>query len=231
MINEFGLYKNVVPRWKIPGLKSNRSLDEQTQGWWLPFFDKEGNIHLVDTYHISSRCNFLDVFLKENEEKKDNSWIIDRSNYDYYYGGSVKMSSEKEKYFEMVCDLRDYEIQKIDPNDYKPNDTILNVQLYFEHAYPHGATMLRKGATKDKTREASNFMNHTLEGVGSLWVNDLRIEKLTKYMKDPSVDATVRNEIYIALKYLTEAAKAEKIRKEAWIKYNEEIKQLRGAEE
>lgn len=32
MINEFGLYRNVKPRYLIPDLKSDRTLDEQTQG-------------------------------------------------------------------------------------------------------------------------------------------------------------------------------------------------------
>lgn len=55
MINSFGLYKSNVPRWKITGLKSDKRLDDQTQDWWLPFFDENGNIHMVDTYHIEFR--------------------------------------------------------------------------------------------------------------------------------------------------------------------------------
>lgn len=40
MINSFGLYKSNVPRWKITGLKSDKRLDDQTQDWWYPFFEK-----------------------------------------------------------------------------------------------------------------------------------------------------------------------------------------------
>ena len=166
MINEYGLYRTTVPRWKIPGLKSDRQLDEQTQGWWLPFYDKEGNIYMVDTYHIESpslkatQRNVRDKILEEAEKKKDNSWLISRANTQYYYGGSVKVTEETEKYFVEVCDLRNFEIAKWDDiTDYNEEDYVLNVQLYWEHNYPNGICLLRKGAKKDIIKEAENFIS------------------------------------------------------------------------
>lgn len=163
MINSFGLYKSNVPRWKIPGLKSDRRLDDQTQDWWLPFFDENGNIHMVDTYHIELRSTkegqtILDRIIKEATEKTDNSWLIFRANSQYYYGGSVKITEETEKYFEEVCDLRDFEISKADANDYSKKDFVDGVQLYFEYAYPNGVLLLRKNAKKDFNREVQNFI-------------------------------------------------------------------------
>ena len=107
MINEFGLYRNVKPRYLIPDLKSDRTLDEQTQGWWLPYYDKEGNIHLVDTYHISGIYkgygnDFLNNFIEDKNNKKDDSFLIGKSNFDYCYGGSVKITPTTEQYFELV---------------------------------------------------------------------------------------------------------------------------------
>ena len=165
MINEYGLYETTVPRWKIPGLKSDRQLDEQTQGWWLPLYDKEGNICMVDTYHIESRDTkagktILDRILEEAKEKKENSWLICRADSQYYYGGSVKITKETEKYFEEVCDLRDYEIAKWDDiADYDEKDYVLNVQFYWEHNYPNGICLLRKRAKKNIIKEAEHFIS------------------------------------------------------------------------
>lgn len=165
MINEYGLYRTTVPRWKIPGLKSDRQLDEQTQGWWLPLYDKEGNIYMVDTYHIEMRNTksgktILDRILEDAKEKKDNSWLISRANTQYYYGGSIKVTEETEKYFEEVCDLREFEIAKWDDiADYGEKDSVLNVQLYWEHHYPNGICLLRKGVTKNIIKEAENFIS------------------------------------------------------------------------
>lgn len=105
MINEFGLYKNKTPRWKIPGIKSDRQLDDQTQGWWLPFYDENRDLYLVDTYHISAGYfpwktdEFIQAFVKNNKEKKPCKGIIQKANYDYYYSGSIKVTDSIEHYF------------------------------------------------------------------------------------------------------------------------------------
>lgn len=232
MINEFGLYKNTVPRWRIPGLNSDCSLDDQTQGWWLPFFDKEGNIHLVDTYHISTQGhNFLEKFINDNEKREDNSWLIGRSNFDYYYGGSVKITKDKEQYFEMVCDLRDFKIAKIDANDYREDDTVCGVQLYREHGYPNGVTLLRTSAKKDCTREAVNFMYKALDSVRSSWIFDYHIETLERFANDANVDAAVRKELMITIEYLQEIIRLESLKKEAAEKHRQKIKELKGRDD
>ena len=41
--NPYGLYRNNKKRTRIPRLKSSE-LDDQTYGFWLPFYDKKGNI-------------------------------------------------------------------------------------------------------------------------------------------------------------------------------------------
>lgn len=228
MINEFGLYKNVVPRWKLPGFKSNRNLDDQTQGWWLPFFDNDGNIHLVDTYHISNySANFLDDFIKNNKSRKDNSWLIGRSNFDYYYGGSFKVTDSTEEYFELVCDLRDFKIAKVDPNDYDDNDIVTGVQLYFEHGYPNGVTLLRIGANKDPDKEAINIINKSLDSVHGSYLLDYSINNIKEFLANNRAlkDSTVRK-LELTIEYLEESYKYENLRKESFDRYIRSVNEV-----
>lgn len=235
MINEFGLYRNIKPRYLIPGLRSDRTLDDQTQGWWLPYFDKEGNIHLVDTYHLndhSARGNkFIEKLIKYNDKKVDCSYIISKSNSNYCYGGSVKITPITEKYFELVCDLRDFSIEKIDANDYKEVDTVTNVQLYFEHCYPRGCTLLRKGAKKDITREAENFMYKKLDNIRTSYLSDYDVKQIEEYLKDKSLDSEIAKELKATLKYIKRIIeiedKKEKFRKD----YRNEINKIRGMQD
>lgn len=188
MINEYGLYKATVPRWKMPALKSDRQLDYQTQGWWLPFYDENGNIHMVDTYHIGVRSTkggqtILDRIVKEATEKADNSWLISRANSQYFYGGSVKITEDTKKYFEEVCDLRDFEISRVDANDYSKKDFVNGVQLYFEHAYPNGVLLLRKNAKKDFNREVQNFINIKERRCSDSMVGKIDIKDVDEFIK------------------------------------------------
>ena len=229
-INEFGLYKNIISRRNMVGLKSGL-YDDQTQGWWLPFYDEKRNLHLVDTYHInvfSNRNNeFLKNFIEENIKKKDNSWIINKSNFDYYYGGSIKVSEAIMPYFECVCDLRDFEISNVKPDDYLEQDVVTNVQLYFEHGYPHGVTLLRKGAKKDINRVARNYMYNLLDNADHWAIFDSEIDKLTEYRVDALIDKDLSDEIYITINYLKKIQELSNLKKQAREQYLQEIRKIR----
>lgn len=199
MINEFGLYKATVPHWKIPGLKSDR-FDDQTQDWWLPFYDENGNIHMVDTYHIELRSTkegqtILDGIVKDASEKTNNSWLIFRANSQYFYGGSVKITEETEKYFEEVCDLREFEISRVNANDYSREDFIDGVQLYFEHAYPNGVLLLRKNAKKDFNREVQNFINIEERRCSDSIVGKIDIKDVNEFIKRVEKEDSNNNEL------------------------------------
>lgn len=167
MINKYGLYKTNVGRWQIPGLHSDSSLDGQTQGWWLPMTDENGHIHMVDTYHINCGVfNYQDPIksIVENaDNNKDYTWVINKSNFDYYYGGSVRITVQTEKYFVEVCDLREFEIAANSTEDYLDKDKIKHVQLWFEHKYPRGVTLLRKGTKKDPGKIVDNCCDEILD--------------------------------------------------------------------
>lgn len=165
-LNRYGLYRTTVGRWKIPGLKSDDRLDDQTSGWWLPFFGK-GGIYMVDTYHIDPFTRpgkSLEDIIKSAAAGEDNSWLIAKADGDYYYGGTVKVAdlnadgsytvSWKMQYFQERCSLDEFEITTKNPEYYDDSDIVEHVQLHFEHAWPHGVTLLRKGAEESPDRKA-----------------------------------------------------------------------------
>ena len=167
-INRYGLYRTTVGRWEIPGLKSDDRLDDQTSGWWLPFFGK-GGIYMVDTYHIDPftlPCQSLKDIIKMAAVGEDNSWLIAKADGNYYYGGTVKVAdlnadgytvSWKMQYFQERCSLDEFEITQKNPDYYDDSDVVEHAQLYFEHAWPHGVTLLRKGAEESPDRKAMSL--------------------------------------------------------------------------
>lgn len=169
-INIYGLYRNIVPRHRIPGLKSDPCLDDQTQGWWLVWLGKDGKPYLVDTYHIGSPSIEEDIakahdgsrtdaaiaqHVRDLDERKDLSYGIHRANFDYYYGGAIPLTEDVRPYFEMVCDLREVR-HCTNPDDYRQDAIVRDVQLWFEHAFDwhsnhHGVALVRKDAEEDNT--------------------------------------------------------------------------------
>lgn len=109
--------------------------------------------------------------------------MIFRANSQYYYGGSVKITEETEKYFEEVCDLRDFEISKADANDYSKKDFVDGVQLYFEHAYPRGVLLLRKNTKKDFNREVQNFIRIKERNCSDSFVGQSDIKDVDEFIE------------------------------------------------
>lgn len=164
--NPYGLYRNVVSRSSIPMLFSD-FMDDQTQEQWLCFKDKDGVCYLVDTYHIKipsiskrfyETCgNRTDPYIAQRiaaiDEGKDESYTIAHANFDYYYGGAVKVDDYTIKCFELVCDLREMRLCD-NPDDYRSEDVVRHVMLWFEHGYrTHGVALVRRDATVDNDRK------------------------------------------------------------------------------
>lgn len=226
MINKFGLYENIVPRHRIWGLKSDASLDNQTQGWWLPFF-KDGEIYLVDTYHIDyTTATSLEKFIEDNENNKDNSWLINKANWDYYYGGSVKITPTTEGCFKEVCDLRYFEFTKNDPNDYEKEDVVRHVQLWREHGYPNGVTLKRKDASKSINRQALNKINKTFDDIHTSWISERDIDELEGYLKSSKVNEEIKFKLESAVKCFKKVMECNEIIGKAKIAYREEINKI-----
>lgn len=156
-INIYGLYRNIVPRVRIPSIRSNKSLDDQTNGWWLVYLDADQQPYLVDTYHIQqcstrSTDEFLQKRIKALDEKTDESEIIWKSNFEFCYGGSIKLTDENRKYFELVEDIRNLKLTNV-PEHYVKKDVIPHVKLWFEHAWRYnGVSLVRADAKPDSDR-------------------------------------------------------------------------------
>lgn len=221
-INLYGLYKTTVPRYKIPGLNSDVRLDDQTSGWWLPFLDDNGDIHMVDTYHLNpfsgKHRDALKNLIDLKNQSSENTYLINRSNFDFYYGGSVKITDITMPLFTEVCDLRDMEIVN-DTSDYNDEDKVENVQLYKEHGYPSGVTLLKKGAKVNLDLRCRNLINNItqerygrnfLGGYYLFLLNDLKekvsedlkyeIEKTNNYFKKEMILDEMHHELKKELK-------------------------------
>lgn len=226
MINIFSLYKNVVPRCHIPGIKSNLRLDDQTSGYWLPYLNKNGDVYLVDTYHINFYGNtqkFIDDFLTQKYNNHDSSYLIRRANSEYYYSGSVKITDNIEKYFEEVCDLRNVELCN-NPSDYNPEDIFLNVQLWFEHAYPHGVNFKKKNASINKNRQALNHIGKLIGNINYSYIYDNDLKTLDSYLN--VVDEITKKKILITKKFLEEQKKYSELVKKSLLEYRNSIEEL-----
>lgn len=185
--DQYGLYENVIPRTDIPGLKSD-GLDDQTQGWWLYFLDKDGNRYLVDTYHIGTdfvpydrdyrrrtdKC--IAKHVKALDDGDDSSYVIRCADCDYYYGGSVTVSESTMRCFRLVCDLREMRCCD-DPQDYDPQDTVRHVQLWHEHAYAsNGVCLVRRDAKPSTDRTVLAKCDSAIDecrvtALGSNWLD------------------------------------------------------------
>ena len=231
MINKFGLYENIVPRYRISGLKSDISLDNQTQGWWLPFF-KDGEIYLVDTYHIDYSIsimqskNFIEDFIEGNENDKDNSYLIGKANWDYYYGGSVKITPITEKCFREVCDLRYFEFTKDDPNDYEAEDIVKHVQLWREHGYPNGVTLKRKDASKSINKQALNKMYKTLDDISTSWIHERDMNELESYLQNPKVNEKIKLKLKAAVKLFNTVIECNELINKARAEYRDAVSKI-----
>lgn len=228
MINEFGLYRNTKPRWKIPGIKSDRQLDNQTQGWWLPFYDENGDLYLVDTYHISTGYfpwktdEFLQAFVENNKDKRPCKGIIKKANYDYYYSGSVKVTDSIELFFEEVCDLRDMCKCQGNPDEYLEKDIVRNVQFWFEHGYPNGVTLRRKDAKLNMDKIA---MVRIEKAVYHYFLQS-DIDELMELSKDNSVSLEVREQCKLTCDYLSKELALKKKHEKNMKEYQEKLSKI-----
>lgn len=217
-INRYGLYRTTVGRWEIPGLKSNDRLDDQTSGWWLPFFGKDG-IYMVDTYHIDSFAltgKSLNDLVNIAKVGEDNSWLIAKADGDYYYGGTVKVAdlnadgsytvSWKMQYFQERCSLDEFDITAKNPEYYDDSDIVKHVQLYFEHAWPHGVTLLRKGAEESPDHKAMSLCWRVCDS-GDRALSSIDAEELKKLSASEKVSDRTKRLIGMVLNLAVEYEK------------------------
>ena len=230
MINKYGLYRNIIPRKEMG--QNSTNYDDQTTGYWLPFFKNE-ELFLVDTYHIQSgnvlngkgsTTEFIKNFIKRNEKNEDSSWIINRANFDYYYFGSIKIDEYTEKFFEEICDLRQVELCR-NVCDYDEENVFIGIQLWNEHGYPGGVDFKLKNAVLNKDKKILNEVSRMMND--NFYHSQIRnITTLKTYLKDTEFSENTKKRIEISIELLEKLAKAEYIKIEARKVYNEKLKNI-----
>lgn len=220
--NPYGLYRNNKKRTRIPRLKSGE-LDDQTYGFWLPFYDKKGDIYLVDTYHIHGldikkyNESIIDRLIRWATEKKDNTNLIMTSDFDYYYGGSVKVTDDTLKYFDLVCDLRDFEETKY-PRDYDQKDIIPHVKFYQNHNYEiNGVNLVRKNAEKSVEIMCDNLITQIMYYHYKFNVpSDYYFNELREYAESGKISEAMKEKVHLILNTSKEMKKMQEQYLKIW---------------
>lgn len=140
--------------------------NDQSYHLAVPIVDDKGNLWMQDTYQISFPS------MKKGESKfeacvrrmvefgnSEHSWLLKHISRNYYYKNQEKIHSEGSlDRYELIADLRDYRQPNGDEwKDYRPEDVVHGVKLYFEHGYSwsHGAIgiiIVRKDAIKNNVQ-------------------------------------------------------------------------------
>ena len=139
-----------------------------------------------------------------------NGWVVKRAIGDYYYKNQRKIESEDDlDRFEFVADLHDYRGLKTgeDYRDYKSEDLIRGVQLYFEHGYswnygPVGVILVRKDAEKNSKcilNKAIDDVNAALKWPRGAYNTKQLTDALEKCAQDGNLDDKLHKKAYDAL--------------------------------
>lgn len=170
-----GLYRCKISN---PCPKYNDRLNDQKYGTWIPVHYEYTNYEgkhkegygMVDTYQVPIDISFTNegvpdglgryetlVFkLNRLKEGKYGDYVKDKTN-DYYYSAYVELNDNNINDFELLGDLNDYQITKT-PEYYDEENVLTHVQLYFEHAYPRGIDLVKKGADINIKNKINNII-------------------------------------------------------------------------
>lgn len=149
------------------------SLNDQHYDLAVPLVDSKGNLWMKDTYEMKFWCPKLEegqskveyVIDRLTKAKEGDDYIV--RNEDFYYDNKYQIHSEEDlKHFKLLGDLNNFRQVKRDedPRDYREEDKIYHVKLWWEHGYSWnygsiGITMIRKGAKKIEAFRFENKVN------------------------------------------------------------------------
>lgn len=234
-----GLYRVKSGTWKMD--PCGWCVNDQCYLWAVPIMDDKGNLWMQDTYQLQSPFNL------NGKSKTDaaidevcgfgpgySGWVVKRAIADYYYKNQKQIYSEDDlNSFEFVADLHDYRGLKTgeDYRDYKSEDLIRGVQLYFEHGYswnygPVGVILVRKDAEKNSkcvlNKAIDDVINELKRPHGAYgWTISKLTDALEKCANDGSLDDKLHNQAYDALAL---SEKLDEMNKE----YNKFFNKLKG---
>ena len=211
-----GLYKVKSHTWpRMNQLFEN----DQCYLWAVPIMDDRGNLWMQDTYQLPYPSS-LNGKSKTDAAIDDvcsfgpgySGWVVKRAIADYYYKNQKQIYFEDDlNSFEFVADLHDYRGLKTgeDYRDYKSEDLIRGVKLYFEHGYswdygPVGVILVRKDAEKNSKcilNKAIDNVNAALKWPRGAYGMDIKnlTDALEKCAQDGSLDDKLHKKAYDAL--------------------------------
>lgn len=185
----------------------NNGLNDQCYNLAVPAVDKNGDVWMVDTWHIESGwCTYSTNGAIKTicGFGKNDDYIICCARYNSYYHNCMKIDSIDElNRFKLIADLHDYRALDTheDYRDYKNDDLLYGVRLYREHGFKWGygtysVRLVRKGAKKDPTKElerAISDMYSRFRYPSCAWKSD--IENLNKAEKKCIEDGVLTEEL------------------------------------
>ena len=180
-------------------------MNDQKYGIWIPlcYYTKNEKEEVVikygmmDTYQVPCGILFSSKKYKEEIEKlnkfdslvfkltklqdSDNGRYVRSKAFDYYYSAFVELDNYNFKDFELIADLHDYKITyDAESKNYKEEDILRNIRLYYEHAYPYGIDLLRKDAKIDYEKKLNNIVREIYQdikepkSVNEYYINNLK---------------------------------------------------------
>lgn len=209
-----GLYEVKSGTWNSSG-----GFNDQAYYLAVPVMDKDGNLWMQDTYQLPHPSS-LNGKSKTDAAIDDvcsfgpgySGWVVKRAIADYYYKNQKQIYFEDDlDRFELIADLHDYRGLKAgeDYRDYKSEDLIRGVQLYFEHGYswdygPVGVILVRKDAEKNSKcvlNKAIEDVNAALKWPRGAYRTDIEnlTDALEKCAQDGNLDDKLHKKAYDAL--------------------------------
>lgn len=181
-------------------------MNDQKYGIWIPLCYSTKNekgeeiikYGMIDTYQVPCGILFSSEKYKDEIEKlskfdslvfkltklkdSDNGRYVRSKAFDYYYSAFVELDNYNFKNFELIADLHDYKTTyDAESKNYKEEDILRNVRLYFEHAYPYGLDLLKKDAKIDYEKKLNNVVREIYQDIKTpKSVNDYCINNLKK---------------------------------------------------
>lgn len=234
-----GLYKVKSGTWKMS--PNGWMVNDQCYLWAVPIMDDKGNLWMQDTYQLPYPYR-LNGKSKTDAAIDDvcsfgpgySGWVVKRARADYYYKNQMMIASDDDlSHFEFVADLHDYRGLKTGENyrDYKSEDLIHGVKLYFEHGYswdygPVGVILVRKDAEKNSKCILNGAIDDVLAELrrphGAYgWAISKLTNALERCADDGSLDDKLHKKAYDALAL---SEKLDELNKE----YNTFFDELKG---
>ena len=178
----------------------------------VPVVDEKGNLWMQDTYQIQrpsmkpeeDTVTDSQIRVMINYGDGEHSWCLNRARGNYYYKNQAMITSEDElNRYELVADLRDYRGLKKgeDYRDYKDEDVIHGIKLFFEHGYSWtygniGVHLVRKGAKKSNVSLLKKYIQDLYYVMERPYSSDFRADYVYESLK--SVEDTEENHEVIA---------------------------------